>query len=294
MAGIYIFISYRREDAAGHAGRLYDRLVQRFGEAQVFLDFNAIPGATDFTEEILDALARATVVLVVIGPHWCDASDPTGNKRLFMQADLVRAEVGAALSKKVTIVPVLVGGASMPRTDQLPRDLRGLSNINAITVSDRSFSIDVDVLIQTIARTQQAFAPVNVASEIYAGQWEVCKTNYGMAPVTLNLELRRDGTLVGRLAGMGGGAGQMLTAFGQLPDLAGIMGPLNQLVGQITYRGTWRYDSASKLLTLQLVGQVPGIPAASETWQMTITGEDRGVYLAVDQALMQYTLKRVG
>lgn len=70
MAGTHIFISYRREDAAGHAGRLYDRLVQRFGEAQVFLDFDAIPGATDFTEEIRDALAQANVVLVVIGPRW--------------------------------------------------------------------------------------------------------------------------------------------------------------------------------------------------------------------------------
>jgi len=35
MAGI--FISYRREDSGGHAGRLYDRLNARFGnEHQLF------------------------------------------------------------------------------------------------------------------------------------------------------------------------------------------------------------------------------------------------------------------
>ena len=42
-----IFISYRREDTAGRAGRLFDALVGRFGERDVFQDVAGIaPGPT--------------------------------------------------------------------------------------------------------------------------------------------------------------------------------------------------------------------------------------------------------
>ena len=46
-----VFISYRREDTAGHAGRLYDRLVQRLGEDSIFMDLEIEPG-DDFVERI--------------------------------------------------------------------------------------------------------------------------------------------------------------------------------------------------------------------------------------------------
>ena len=294
MAGTHIFISYRREDAAGHAGRLYDRLVQQFGEAQVFLDFNAIPGATDFTEEIREALGRANVVLVVIGPRWLTAAGDRGRPRLQDPNDLVRAEIRTALRSKVAVIPVLVGGAEMPTRDQLPSDLSDLHTINAIEVSDRRFSGDVDNLIGTIARVQQTTVPVTTAAEIHAGHWEICKTMFRMASATILVELHRDGALSGRLAGMGSAAGETLKALGGMPDMQAIMGPFAQMTGQITYSGTWNYDVASKVLTLQLVDQIPGFGGGGETWQMRITGSDRGVYQAVDQAMMQYTLKRIG
>ena len=37
-----VFISYRRQEASGLAGRLYDRLAARFGEDQVFMDVDTI------------------------------------------------------------------------------------------------------------------------------------------------------------------------------------------------------------------------------------------------------------
>jgi hypothetical protein len=43
-----IFISYRRDDSADIAGRIYDRLVQRFGEDSVFKDVDSIPSASTF------------------------------------------------------------------------------------------------------------------------------------------------------------------------------------------------------------------------------------------------------
>jgi hypothetical protein len=47
MAGI--FISYRRDDASGHAGRLFDRLAARFGRDRVFMDVTDIAPGEDFT-----------------------------------------------------------------------------------------------------------------------------------------------------------------------------------------------------------------------------------------------------
>ena len=40
MAGV--FISYRREDAPGHAGRIFDRVRARFGADVGFMDVNCI------------------------------------------------------------------------------------------------------------------------------------------------------------------------------------------------------------------------------------------------------------
>ncbi len=40
-----IFISYRRDDSGGRAGRLYDHLIAHFGQGQVFMDVDTIrPG----------------------------------------------------------------------------------------------------------------------------------------------------------------------------------------------------------------------------------------------------------
>ena len=43
-----IFISYRREDAEGQAGRLFNDLVKQFGEQSVFMDVAAIEPGRDF------------------------------------------------------------------------------------------------------------------------------------------------------------------------------------------------------------------------------------------------------
>jgi hypothetical protein len=43
-----VTLNYRRDDTSGHAGRLYDALVERFGSEHVFMDIDAIePGDGD-------------------------------------------------------------------------------------------------------------------------------------------------------------------------------------------------------------------------------------------------------
>jgi hypothetical protein len=47
-----IFISYRREDAEGQAGRLFDDLTKHFGEKAVFMDVAGIAAGRDFRKAI--------------------------------------------------------------------------------------------------------------------------------------------------------------------------------------------------------------------------------------------------
>jgi TIR domain len=85
-----IFISYRREDAPGHAGRLYDALTSRFGEEQVFIDLDMEPGV-DFVEQINEAVASCRLLIAVIGPRWATAEDAHGRRRLDDPADFIRS-----------------------------------------------------------------------------------------------------------------------------------------------------------------------------------------------------------
>jgi hypothetical protein len=153
-----IFICYRREDSAGHAGRLRDRLVLTFGKTQVFRDIDNLQIGEDFVERITRTIATCRVVLVVIGRHWLDARDADGRRRLDDPEDYVRLEVMAALnaSSPITIIPVLVQGAAMPRTDDLPVQLRPLCRRSALVASDERWTVEMDELVdqvETIMRT---------------------------------------------------------------------------------------------------------------------------------------------
>ncbi len=64
-----IFISYRRNDSASNAGRIFDRLEGHFGEGQVFMDVDTIKPGVNFVEELttsrrvrLHARSLATLV----------------------------------------------------------------------------------------------------------------------------------------------------------------------------------------------------------------------------------------
>ena len=92
-----IFISYRREDSAGYAGRLYDRLAGHFGADRVFMDVEGIEPGVDFVDAIESAVASCEVLIVIIGNEWL-AADAAGKRRLDDPKDFVRIETAAALA----------------------------------------------------------------------------------------------------------------------------------------------------------------------------------------------------
>ena len=119
-----IFLSYRRDDSAGYAGRLYDRLRNRFGRQQVFMDVNAIEVGEDFAHVIEEKIGSCDVLVVLIGKQWLSSTDNEGRRRLENQEDFVRLEIAAALDRNILVIPTLVGGASMPSVQKLPPVLK--------------------------------------------------------------------------------------------------------------------------------------------------------------------------
>ncbi|MEW5958620.1 MAG: SUMF1/EgtB/PvdO family nonheme iron enzyme [Chloroflexota bacterium] len=146
-----IFISYRRDDSAGFAGRLYDRLGAHFGPENVFMDIDAIEPGLDFVEVIEQAVSSCDVLIALIGPRWLAVTDARGRRRLDNPADFVRLEIKAALDRNIRVIPTLVGGAAMPASGELPAELKPLARRNALEIGAR-FHPDVDSLIELLEK----------------------------------------------------------------------------------------------------------------------------------------------
>ena len=145
-----IFISYRRADSAGYAGRIYDRLAAHFGKESIFMDVDTIQAGLDFVDVLENAVQSCDVLVAFIGRQWLNITDEDGNRRLDNPQDFVRIEVAAALSRGIRVIPVLVDGTSMPDSDQLPNDLELLARRNAVPVTHQSFHNDANRLIEQL------------------------------------------------------------------------------------------------------------------------------------------------
>ena len=144
-----IAISYRRTDSDA-TGRLFDRLVLKYGRESVFRDIDSVPFGSDFRKAIDEALKDADIFIAVVGPNWRGV-DKAGKARINDESDLVRIEVETALKRKIPVVPVLVGGATMPQPTELPDSLRDFSFRNAAGIdSGRNFDADVKRLIRSM------------------------------------------------------------------------------------------------------------------------------------------------
>lgn len=147
-----IFLSYRRSDTGGYAGRLAEALEKRFGKSSVFQDIEAIAPGSSFPHAIDTAIARCEVLLVLIGDTWSAEQGTDGNLRLDDPRDFVRLEVASALRAGKPVLPVLVEGAKMPTEIALPADLKTLSRLQALELSDSRWDYDMDRLAAGIRK----------------------------------------------------------------------------------------------------------------------------------------------
>lgn len=148
-----VFLSYRREDTAGRAGRLRDSLVARLGASNVFQDVGSVGPGDQFDKAITTALAVSDATLVVIGPDWLAPAALTGRPRIDDPDDWVHREVVAALASGQPVVPVLVGGATLPPADALPPDLQPLTGRQAFVLDDEDWHHDLDGLLARLHDT---------------------------------------------------------------------------------------------------------------------------------------------
>lgn len=144
-----IFISYRREQTAAHAGRLYDRLCDNFGEQAVFMDVDSIGPGLDFARVLDEAVSSCAVMVVVIGPGWAEVADQRG-RRLDDPSDYVRQEIETGLRREIRVVPVLVHGAALPQPQELPEGLRPLARRQAFPLPDDSFRSQAQELVERL------------------------------------------------------------------------------------------------------------------------------------------------
>ena len=186
-----IIVSYRRSDSAAITGRIFDRLIDRYGEASVFMDIDAIPYGTDFRKHIQDALRDADILLAVIGPTWLGKT-PDGRSRIQDEADPVRVEVEAALRQGLTVIPVLVDNAAMPGAGDLPESIRDFAYINAAPVDvGRDFRAHMERLTRSID---------GIVGADKAALEVVLARGYPDAPKTSQWSARRLATVIGAIA----------------------------------------------------------------------------------------------
>jgi nudix-type nucleoside diphosphatase (YffH/AdpP family) len=146
-----IAISYRRTDS-DVTGRIFDRLVQRYGRNSIFRDIDDIPFGIDFRKVVNDALQGTDALIAIVGPNWRGART-FGAARINEANDPVRIEVEAAIQRDIPLIPVLIGGAVMPKPTELPNTLRDFAFRNAANVdSGRNFETDVERLMSSMDR----------------------------------------------------------------------------------------------------------------------------------------------
>ncbi len=160
----HIFISYRRADSAPYAGRIYDHLKDHFGRENIFMDIDSIPPGEDFVARIDSEVGHCDALVAVIGSKWLTVTDARGKRRLDDPNDFTRLEVATALDREIRVIPVLVDGAQMPRTEELPKALATLARRNALTISNERFEHDMGKLISTldeVAKPSPILRPVS-------------------------------------------------------------------------------------------------------------------------------------
>lgn len=151
-----IFVSYRREDAAGEARALFSSLAEQLGAGSAFMDVDNIALGRDFREALHERLNDCDVLLALVGKGWLESKNRQGKPRLEDSNDFVRLEILAALKRNIPVTPVLVQDAEMPSADQLPEELRDFAYRNAFELSHARWESDVREMVRRLGLVRQA------------------------------------------------------------------------------------------------------------------------------------------
>ncbi len=100
------------------------------------------PPGEDFRARLDRELQSCAALLAVIGPEWLSAVTADGGRRIDAEGDILRHEIAVALRRDILVIPVLFE-TPMPRSRELPDDIRALADRQAQTVNHARFTTDV-------------------------------------------------------------------------------------------------------------------------------------------------------
>jgi len=163
-----VFISYRRDDAAGFSHAIHDRLADHLGRGQVFMDVHGIAPGADFVQRLQGVVQDCDVLVALIGRRWA-GERAGGGARLHDPDDWVRIEIATALQRGIRVIPVLLDGAKMPDAADLPADLRPLLRLNALDVRATRLDADArDLVAATVRAAGGTWPPPEPGARLHA------------------------------------------------------------------------------------------------------------------------------
>lgn len=181
----------------------------------------------------------------------------------------VREEWEYAYDQKRKIVPYVLDGTPLPDV---------LDNLVYVESDDRSVG-HANLLSAVFGR---AFKPAD-STELFPGLWRARLAMSGLGDATYDVELRKNGQLVGSGSmGQSGTFGDLArrTGFGHLLDM------------KIPLRGNWSYEDVTRVLTLDITADGFGT-SNHEVIKITTTGRERQALHGQDLAGRPWTVQRV-
>jgi tetratricopeptide (TPR) repeat protein len=133
------FLSYNRMDS-DYAALLYAWLAERFGSRQIFWDRGGIDVGADYRRVLSERLGACSALVAVVGPGWRPSA-------------WIQKEISVALRREIQVIPVLVGDATLPSREELPRGIRSLSTRQALEIRDLRFREQLISVLEPVMRT---------------------------------------------------------------------------------------------------------------------------------------------
>lgn len=151
-----IYISYRRSDSySGEIKMLFDQLSRRLVDAEFAIDRD-FDYERSWEAQIEEESLTWDLVLVFIGPTWTNSKNSEGLPAIKSKDDFVRKEIAFALSlSKTQVIPILIGDATMPLSEDIPADLKSLLSLNSFSLHKKSWERDLEKLAKYLAHQQE-------------------------------------------------------------------------------------------------------------------------------------------
>lgn len=181
-----IFLSYRIADSAFAVTEISKQMAARISRTHVFRDDDSIELGALYADRIRAALEDCETLVAIIGPHWLDATDGHGNRRIDNDQDWVRLEIRTAYERGVPVIPVLLDDTPLPSPGQLPADIRALAQSQFWTIRHRTLDTDISGLIDRLAPDSRPCADAGDTSAKDIHHTQINKADKGSNVITNN------------------------------------------------------------------------------------------------------------